>query len=195
MGLPAHARVCRVDDCTRLVGRKGAKGLCPRHYQRMMSTGSPTGTRRPPAESRFFAKVVQDGECWRWRASTDQAGYGLFSVKRTRTPGHMIRAHIWSYEFSVGPVPDGLQLDHTCHDTSCGLGRDCPHRACVNPWHLDPVPPAVNTQRGRGQRRTHCPAGHRYDIANTYINTKGAQVCRTCMAASRARYEQKMRAA
>lgn len=186
---------CWVEGCATQVGRKGAKGLCPRHYQRMLATGSATGSNAPRPDDRFFEKVRPRGDCWEWTASTDDSGYGLFSAKRARCRGHIVRAHIWSYEYFVAPVPVGLQLDHLCHDTSCQLGTDCPHRSCVNPWHLEAVPPLVNSQRGCGQRRAKCPAGHAYDIANTYINPRGVQVCRTCMAAHRVRYESKKRAA
>lgn len=185
---------CWVGGCVTLVGPKGAKGLCSRHYQRMLATGSPTGSAAPSPVDRFFEKVQLRGDCWAWTASTDGSGYGIFSAKRARFRGHIVRAHIWSYEYFISDVPDGLQLDHICHDTNCTLGHECPHRSCVNPWHLDPVPPLVNSQRGRGQRRAACPVGHTYDIGNTYINPKGAQVCRTCMAAYRARYDAKKRA-
>jgi hypothetical protein len=161
----------------------------------MLATGSPTGSLAPRPDVRFFEKVRLRGECWEWTASLDDSGYGLFSAGRTGPRGRIVRAHIWSYEYFIAPVPDGLQLDHLCHDTSCRLGTDCPHRSCVNPWHVEPVPSLVNTQRGCGQQRKACPAGHAYDIGNTYINPKGMQVCRTCMAAYRARYDAKKRAA
>lgn len=190
-----YAQECWVDNCETLVGQKGAKGLCSRHYQRMLSTGSPTGTNAPRPDVRFFEKVRLRGECWEWTAARDEHGYGLFSAKRKGVRGHTVRSHIWAFEYFVAPVPAGLQLDHLCHDPSCDLGIACPHRSCVNPWHLEPVPPLTNTERGRGQRRTQCPMGHRYDIGNTYINPKGAQVCRTCTATYRARYDAKKRAA
>jgi hypothetical protein len=180
---------CSVTECTTLVGPKGAKGLCPRHYQRMLVTGSPTGSNAPSAEARFFAKVREADNCWAWTAALDDSGYGLFSDKGT------IRSHIWSYEFFVGPVPDGLELDHLCHDAACLLGIECPHRRCVNPWHLEPVTDLVNTQRGRAAAKPCCPAGHRYTPESTYINPRGARVCRLCAADSRARYTARQKVA
>lgn len=176
-----YRRPCSVEGCERPVGPKSARGWCPRHYGRWLKTGSPTGSRRPSAEIRFFAKVRLAGDCWEWTASLDQSGYGLFQGGGQR----MIRSHIWSYNFFVGRVPTGLQLDHLCRN-----------RACCNPWHLDPVTPLVNTRRGHGTgRRTHCPQGHPYDEANTYRHPSGRRVCRICKRASQARYDAKRRSA
>lgn len=40
------------------------------------------------------------------------------------------------------------------------------------------------TQRGLGlpseAKKTHCPAGHLYDAANTYRNKRGHRLCRAC---------------
>lgn len=187
----ALGRPCAVESCDVPVGTKSARGYCARHYQRLLATGSPTGSLAPSTAERFFGKVRPAGpfDCWLWTASGDECGYGLFKGDR------MIRAHIWSYEYFVTAVPVGLQMDHLCHDKTCVLGVDCPHRRCVNPWHLEPVLPAMNTDRGRAAKRTHCPQGHAYTLDNTYINPRGAQVCRTCTAVYRQRYEAKKKRA
>lgn len=80
--------------------------------------------------------------------------------------------HRIAYELLVGPIPDGLQLDHLCRV-----------RNCVNPDHLEPVTGQENMRRGYFGTKTHCPNGHAYDEANTYIfsNTRGRhRQCRTC---------------
>lgn len=175
--------VCGVADCDRTQGAKGARGYCSRHYQRLLITGSPTGTNRTPAEVRFFGKVEPDGECWRWTAGHDQSGYGMFSDKTISQ--WSVRAHRWSYMHMIGEIPEGLQLDHLCRN-----------RWCVNPWHLEPVTGAVNTSRGHDARRSNeCRNGHPYNGANTYVNPKGSRVCRICSAASRKRYETKLQEA
>lgn len=101
------------------------------------------------------------------------------------------RAHRLSYELYVGPIPEGLQIDHTCHnaDESCKGGSSCLHRRCVNPAHLEAVTQFVNIMRGKSfsginARKSHCPKGHPLDDANTlWTKKKGHhpyRMCRIC---------------
>jgi len=83
-------------------------------------------------------------------------------------------AHRFGYELLVGPIPTGLTLDHLCRV-----------RTCVNPAHLEPVSIGENVLRGDTRpaanlKKTHCPRGHAYDAANTYIARGGERHCRTC---------------
>jgi hypothetical protein len=138
---------------------------------------------RPFAE-RFWEKVDKTGDCWLWTASTAH-GYGQFYVKGKRSPG---RAHVIAWELANGPVPEGLELDHLCHgwDKSCRGGGTCPHRACVNPAHLEPVTHRVNGLRGRSivavhAIKTHCPQGHEYTPENTWMGkARRVRLCRAC---------------
>ncbi len=77
----------------------------------------------------FSAHTIhsQDG-CWGWAGRIDGAGYGRWSR-------HL--AHRLSYEFHVGPIPEGLVIDHLCRN-----------RSCVNPVHLEVVTQKVNVRRG-----------------------------------------------
>lgn len=131
---------------------------------------------------RFWSKVkVQPTGCWRWTA-TGSDGYGLFRIGERH-----YRAHRVAYESLVGPIGEGLQLDHQCHtqDVSCPGGAECPHRRCVNPAHLQQATNRENALRGRSFSaenavKTHCPQGHRYDVNNTYVDRVGWRHCRTC---------------
>jgi len=170
---------CDVNGCTNLVGQKGARGLCTKHYQMWRLTGDPCGTTAPTESERFWGKVSKGPGCWTWNASTDGNGYGMFQSLG------MARAHRWAYEHIVGPIPDGLVLDHLCRNPGC-----------VNPEHLEPVTNDENLSRGWGRRikngmANECINGHEYTELNTYIHPKGALVCRTCSAESRRRYQEK----
>lgn len=109
------------------------------------------GPARRPIAERFWPKVDRDGPggCWLWTAGTVH-GYGSFAMPGME--GGKARAHRVAYEMLVGPIPEGLVLDHLCEV-----------KACVNPAHLEPVTHAVNTQRGPRGRKTHCPHGHTLD--------------------------------
>jgi HNH endonuclease len=119
--------------------------------------------------------------CWPWRGALDEDGYGHFG-KATRL------AHRAVYEELVGPIPDGHSIDHGCHnrDATCPGGRDCTHRRCVNPSHLEPVTQGENVLRSTrtmphvNAAKTHCPAGHEYTSDNTYRYRDGRRDCRAC---------------
>jgi hypothetical protein len=120
-----------------------------------------------------LARCVTDPAtgCWLWTAYLDKNGYGRVP---TRSCGHTM-AYRLSYSAFVGPIPEGLTLDHLCRV----------HR-CVNPAHLEPVTNSENTRRGFGQgmlnaKKTHCPNGHAYTAANTYVKpSEGRRRCKAC---------------
>lgn len=175
--MSASPRECRIGGCPSLVGPKGARGLCTRHYQMWLKTGDPLGSTARTTEERFWQKVQKGPDCWEWTASKDGGGYGMFKDGRTH------RAHRWLYERTVGPVPDGEVLDHLCRNTGC-----------VKPAHLEPVTNDENLERGWGRRIKNgmanvCASGHTYTPSNTYTNPLGRKVCRVCAADSRSRYE------
>jgi hypothetical protein len=96
----------------------------------------------PPLTERqtrnFWRKVEKSDDCWLWTASTTNAGYGQFGLVRPGERLMMTLAHRLAYTLSVGPIPDGLVIDHLCEN-----------KLCVNPAHLEPVTQTVNARRWR----------------------------------------------
>ena len=112
---------------------------------------------------RFFRKVTVTDDCWLWTGGI--AGqYGQFRCKDKRVP-----AHRFSYEMFVGPIPEGLFVDHLC----------CVKR-CVKPTHLEPVTHAENMRRARRSNDVHCANGHAWTPENSYTSKAGYRVCRVC---------------
>lgn len=149
-------------------------------------------------ETLFWLRVDKRGpdECWPWTGSLYKFGYGRLAVKRANGTWHSRVAHIVSFEIHHGPVPEGLTVDHVCHngDLSCDGGNDCPHRRCVNPAHLEAVTRKVNANRSHCHNgsKTHCPQDHEYTPDNIYWRKDGSRVCRTCvLIRSRARVERR----
>ncbi|MFD7661067.1 HNH endonuclease signature motif containing protein [Streptomyces sp. NPDC059788] len=165
----AHA-ICKVVDCDRPVKRLG---WCNMHSARWYRTGSVEDTRI----NNFARYEVADNGCWIWTGPLFQSnGYGQMSrvYKGTNL------AYRAFYLKHVGPVPEGLQLDHLCRD-----------RRCVNPQHLEPVTASENLRRssmGYGAREL-CKAGLHdiKDPANWYV-PPGQPNHRTCYPCSKAKW-------
>lgn len=116
---------------------------------------------------RMTRYVDATGDCWEWIGGRAH-GYGMMRFKGQRGLAHRL-----IYESLVGPIPDGLTLDHLCRV-----------RHCVNPDHLEVVTMGENIRRGvgapaRNARKTHCKWGHPFSDENTY-NHEGRRQCRVC---------------
>jgi hypothetical protein len=147
--------------------------MCQMHRHRLKRTGTTDLRPRPEPDyaARWWSKVERGGahECWPWRGTVLDVGYGQFAVNRKR-----YLAHRYGYELLVGPIPAGLQLDHV-------KARGCTRTDCVNPAHLEPVTSAENLRRSEAistinARKTHCSKGH----ALVKRGADGKRFCRPC---------------
>lgn len=171
-GIEMTDRICSVEGCDLKVQ---ARGVCNPHYKRLRRAGELELLPKLTERERFWAKVNKTETCWLWTATNDGHGYGAFNTASRRSP---VKAHRFAYEDLVGPIPEGMQLDHLCRTP-----------LCVNPAHLEPVTHAENMRRGNGWsgtkfRQTHCVHGHPFDEENTYVWSDGRghtrRYCRTC---------------
>lgn len=165
-------RTCSIDGCEK--PGNAARGWCWTHYSRWHTNGDPNilgprgerGTIIADPVERFWSKVDKTEGCWYWRGSRRRrGGYGSMFFE-----GRIWSAHRLSYTWFVGPIPDGLVLDHVCREP-----------ACVRPDHLEPVTVAVNSSRAashRGSRR--CRQGHEMTGENRVVRSDGGTHCREC---------------
>lgn len=133
---------------------------------------------RTPMIDRLLAKVVERDECWIFTGTHTANGYG-----RIHGPGKEAKTfltHRVTYEYFIGSIPDGLDLDHLCRV-----------RDCCNPWHLEPVTRRVNLRRGSQCSKPKCLRGHDYD----YIDSSGHRICKQCKAINWQRYANRLKEA
>lgn len=172
-------KICSINSCnSKIHGR----GWCSHHYNKWYEFGDPETTRivgrikftELEIIDSFISKINKNGPipennpklgpCWLWTGGLNPKKYGTFSKH-----GKTASAHKTSYEFFIGPVAKGLQLDHLCRV-----------RHCVNPKHLEPVTGKVNQNRGlvnQNKYRTHCPEGHKYDYTNPKTGWRRCSIC------------------
>lgn len=157
---------CKIDDCDEPVK---SIGMCSRHSQRYWKYGDPLIFRGfHSAEDRFWAKVNASGVCWEWTGWIDADGYGGTGKGR---------AHRAAWEMLVGPIPDGMVLDHLCRNSPC-----------VNPDHLEVVTVRENTMRGRAPsaqnaRKAYCKRGHELSGRNLSLReSPNGRMYRRCLA-------------
>lgn len=101
-----------------------------------------------PLLGRLLARVVKTSACWLWTGAVNNKGYGLIGTPLPNSRTKLLLVHRVSYDFHVGPIPDGATIDHLCYTPRC-----------VNPAHLEPVSLAENIRRAAA-RKTTCPTGH-----------------------------------
>lgn len=135
--------------------------------------------------------VVTATGCWEWQGARDKNGYGLTFYGSNRLRKVTILAHRLVYELMVGPIPEGLGLDHLCRNPPC-----------VRPEHLEPVTQVENTHRSPltvnsiNKAKTECLRGHSLlDPANVYTapSRPYERVCRKCLAIRKRKWKARKR--
>lgn len=136
------------------------------------------GRPRIPLEQRFeLHQAFLPSGCRVWTGALTTDGYGIIRVN-----GKNERVHRVSYEYYVGPIPDGLTIDHV-------RDRGCVSRACFWPDHLEPVTQGENVRRGDAGRinhhyasRTECKNGHSFEeFGREQFKADGTFKQRVCM--------------
>jgi hypothetical protein len=123
---------------------------------------------------RLLSRLIIDRDtgCLLWTGARNTKGYGV--IREGGRGSRQLMVHRVVYEMFASPIPDGLQLDHLCRV-----------RHCANVAHLEPVTCRENLLRGdtiaaAHAAKTHCPQGHPYDEANTYVSPNRQRFCRKC---------------
>lgn len=67
-------------------------------------------------KSRFWDKVevLEEDECWEWKAGKNKKGYGQIKIC-----GKMYGAHRVAWFLKSGPIPRGLFVLHKCDNPPC----------------------------------------------------------------------------
>lgn len=106
-------------------------------------------------------------KCWEWNGSRHPSGYGKLLFE-----GAYEYVHRVTYRVFLGPIPEGMELDHLCRV-----------RWCANPWHTEAVDHKVNMNRGNSPsaliRRTGMCAKGRHPLGAP------GHGCRDCSRESR----------
>lgn len=107
--------------------------------------------------ARFHAKYHRRGdhECWFWTGRIQPNGYGMISGGKRGS--HPLYAHRVAYQLAHGPIPEGCEIGHTCHQ-----------RNCVNFGHLVAVTHTENVRHSARDGRLHVsrPSGHKVTDAD-----------------------------
>lgn len=139
---------CTLDGCDKILR---SRIHCAMHHSRLKKTG----TTDPPRtmEQRFWSKVAKSDGCWEWQGHKFERGYGGFQVKNKDRAAHRV-----CWEIVHGPIPEGMFIDHLCHNPGC-----------VRPDHLRLATPKQNAENRRGPSASNKHSG----VRGVHPNGKG----------------------
>lgn len=125
----------------------------------------------------------QENGCWWYPAVVGNKGYATTRIGWPVTKGEKIHRLSWIYY--KGDIPEGMVIDHLCHDpATCKGGVTCEHRRCVNPDHLQLVTASENNAKTVRvlKYKTHCVNGHALENnVYKYKTKQGVRMaCHTC---------------
>lgn len=126
--------------------------------------------------ARLLERVVIDEHgCWIFKGATNSRGYGLVCSGRK---GKSILTHRLAVIVRDGSIPDGMTVDHQCHDAQTCAPATCQHKRCVNPEHLKVMTIAENT--ARRWESGLCSKGH--ELTRRTKGKRRQRECLTCKA-------------
>lgn len=125
----------------------------------------------PLIMQRIMAKTIRTASgCWQWTGYVLPNGYAEISFRSKQC-----RVHRLIYEAANGPIPEDMDVLHSCDNT-----------LCFNPAHLSLGEQSENTrqsvERGRHAKaqNTHCPSGHSFAEYGSIGQTTGWRTCKMC---------------
>lgn len=170
-------RLCEFGGCEK---PHNSHGLCCGHCKQRR-LGKPLKPLRHMRKKGTPPEIVYDeveckvpglvGPCRIWRYHKDDDEYGIVSFN-----GKSVKVHRYVWERDVGPIPEGMMIDHRCRVRSCCNSNH--HRVVTQ--QVNATENVANHSWQINAAKTRCKRGHPFSKANTYVSKNGSRQCRAC---------------